>query len=224
MWWTSHVKKKIAPQTYSFNFNTSVLDVVPGVCGKKKPLWNLKEFFYIDILVEKGVTHDGRTISPRSSEASEGVKWLLQQETGCLFSKQHLITLSVSLLLLSLSFPPLSSFTHYQVYFFLNPQILHSLCRGSVSYKLLLSFFSSLRMLNLLSIEKLFIFQNWTVTPMQMQDWRNLELPLKLQQMTMSSKHAWCKYILKDFVPALIKASSTASTFFFFSRFPFYLS
>lgn len=93
--------------------------------------------------MEKGVTHDGRTISPRSSEASEGVKWLLQQETGCLFSKQHLITLSVSLLLLSLSFSPLSSFTHYQVYFFLNPQILHSLCRGSVSYKLLLFFLPS---------------------------------------------------------------------------------
>lgn len=81
------------------------------VAKKKKPLWNLKEFFYIDILVEKGVTHDGRTISPRSSEASEGVKWLLQQETGCLFSKQHLITLSVSLLLLSLSFPP-SALSH----------------------------------------------------------------------------------------------------------------
>lgn len=139
-------KKKIPPQTYSFNFNTSILDVVyhSWCLWQKKPLWSLKEiflFFYIDILVEKGVTHDGRTISPRSSEASEGVKWLLQQETGCLFSKQHLITLSVSLLLLSLSFSPLSSFTHYQVYFFLNPQILHSLCRGLVSYKLLLLFF-----------------------------------------------------------------------------------
>lgn len=40
-----------------------------------------------------------------------GVKWLLQQETGCLFSKQHLITLPASLLLLSLSFFP-SALSH----------------------------------------------------------------------------------------------------------------
>lgn len=112
MWWTSHVKKKNCPTDLQFQFQYIRIRCRSWcLWQKKKPLWNLKEFFYIDILVEKGVTHDGGTISPRSSEASEGVKWLLQQETGCLFSKQHLITLSVSLLLLSLSFPP-SALSH----------------------------------------------------------------------------------------------------------------
>lgn len=78
-----------------------------------------------------------RTISPRSSENSEGVKWVLQQETGCLFSKQHLITLPVSLLLLSLSFfPPQLFHTLSILLLSLNPQILQFSCKGSVSYKL----------------------------------------------------------------------------------------
>lgn len=52
-----------------------------------------------------------RAISPRSREDSKAVKWLLQQETGCLCSRQHLMTPPVSLLLLSLSFP-LSAHSH----------------------------------------------------------------------------------------------------------------
>lgn len=69
----------------------------------------------------KGVIHDPETISPRSSEDSEGVKWLLQQETGCLFSKtaSH-NTVSDSIASLTFFFP-LSSFTHYQFYFSLDP-------------------------------------------------------------------------------------------------------
>lgn len=225
MWWTSHVKKKNCPTDLQFQFQYIRIRCRSWCLWQKKKasLKSERIFLHRYLGGERGYTWWKNNFSK--------VKWSFW---GCkvitatgnrmpLLKTASHNTVSESVASLTF-FSPLSSFTHYQVYFFLNPQILHSLCRGSVSYKLLLSFFSSLRMLNLLSIEKLFIFQNWTVTPMQMQDWRNLELPLKLQQMTMSSKHAGCKYILKDFVPALIKASSTASTFFFFSRFPFYLS
>lgn len=104
------------------------------------------------------VTHDPRTISPRSSEDSEGVKRLLQQETGCLFSKQHLITLQVSLLLLSLSF---------------SPQLFsHTINFTSLSIPKSSSFHAKARlvtslffyMLSFLSIEKQFIFQHWIQT------------------------------------------------------------
>lgn len=80
-----------------------------------------------------------RTISPSSREDSKAVKWLLQQETGCLFSRQHLVTPPVSLLLLSLSFP-LSSFARHQLYFSLKPQILQFSCNGLFFSPLLVEF------------------------------------------------------------------------------------
>lgn len=183
MWWTSHVKKKNCPTDLQFQFQYIRIRCRSWCLWQKKKasLKSERIFLHRYLGGERGYTWWKNNFSK--------VKWSFW---GCkvitatgnrmpLLKTASHNTVSESVASLTF-FSPLSSFTHYQVYFFLNPQILHSLCRGSVSYKLLLSFFSSLRMLNLLSIEKLFIFQNWTVTPMQMQDWRNLELPLKLQQ------------------------------------------
>lgn len=63
----------------------------------------------------------------------------MQQETGCLFSRQHLMTPPVSLLLLSLSFP-LSSFARHQLYFSLNPQILQFSCNDLFFFSLRVEF------------------------------------------------------------------------------------
>lgn len=84
---------------------------------------------------------DPRTIPPRSSEDSKGCKVITAtgNRMPLLKTASH-NTASESVASLTFFFP-LSSFTHYQFYFSLNPQILQFSCKGSVSYKLFFFFF-----------------------------------------------------------------------------------
>lgn len=102
---------------------------------------------YGAICEEKMGWSDPRTIPPRSSEDSKGCKVITAtgNRMPLLKTASH-NTASESVASLTFFFP-LSSFTHYQFYFSLNPQILQFSCKGSVSYK---PFFCMLSFLSIL--------------------------------------------------------------------------
>ena len=117
---------------------------------KKKNILCSAHSLYGAICAGKMGWSDPRTIPPRSSEDSKGCKVITAtgNRMPLLKTASH-NTASESVASLTFFFP-LSSFTHYQFYFSLNPQILQFSCKGSVSYKLFFFFFCMLSFLSIL--------------------------------------------------------------------------